>query len=125
MNTQTKHNKGKLYSKISNNDLSTIVITTASEFEEISSEWKALVEIADVEIFQTFEWQHTWWKYFGGNNKLHIVLFKKGSQLVGIMPFFIDYFHVIGYPVYRCLKMIGSKVTKTSGWLHTSPTSLQ
>lgn len=92
MNSQISENTIETHNQISKGGLSTEVLSTDEEFEQIANEWNELVEVVDVDIFQTFEWQRTWWKYFGGNNLLHIVLFRKGSQLVGIMPLFIDFF---------------------------------
>lgn len=86
------------------------ILSSESGFDAISEKWDALVEIADVHIFQTYEWQRTWWKFFGGNNDLHILLFWEYDRLVGIAPLFLDYFRILGMPVYRCLRMLGSRI---------------
>lgn len=90
--------------------LSTEIISTESGFDAIAEEWNALVEVADAYIFQTYEWQRIWWRIFGGNNSLHILLFRDGKQLVGIMPMFFDYFRIMGFPIYRSLRLIGSRI---------------
>lgn len=95
--------------------LSVEVVTNVDDFDAIENEWNQLVEEADVHIFQTFGWQRTWWEFFGGNNDLHILLFRKEDRLIGIMPLFVDYFRVLGITMYRCLRMIGSRVMQPEG----------
>ncbi|MBD3615441.1 MAG: GNAT family N-acetyltransferase [Gracilimonas sp.] len=86
------------------------VISKTSDFDSLKEEWNTLAEQTGVHIFQAFEWQRTWWEVFGGNNKLHILLFRYRHELIGIMPFFLDSFRVFGSPVYRCLRLLGSRV---------------
>lgn len=86
------------------------VISSEAGFDAIAEEWNSLVKAADVQIFQTYEWQRIWWEIFGGNNLLHILLFRNQEQLVGIMPMFFDCHRILGTPVYRCLRMIGSRI---------------
>ncbi|HKJ67708.1 MAG TPA: GNAT family N-acetyltransferase [bacterium] len=95
--------------------LSIELVSTAAEFEALSDAWNTLAEAAVVHIFQTFEWQYTWWKHFGGSNQLHILCFRKDGQLVGIAPFFLDIFRILGRPVYRALRLIGSSVMQPQG----------
>lgn len=96
-------------------NLSVELITNEADFDALAEEWELVVQNSDVHIFQTFEWQQTWWKIFGGGNDLHILLFREEGELVGIMPMFLDYFKVMGSTVYRCLRMIGSRVMQPEG----------
>lgn len=97
----------------SQNHLSVKIIKAEERFDALSSEWNDLAEESNAHIFQTFEWQRIWWKYFGENtdlHQLHIILFRNRGQLVGIVPFFIDYYRFLGKILYRCLRLIGSKI---------------
>lgn len=88
------------------------IVSTDAGFDAIAKEWAGLTEVADVTVFQTYEWQRTWWRIFGGNHQLHIILFRENQLLVGIMPFFIDHFRILGHPVYRSLRLIGSRLSQ-------------
>lgn len=112
MNSITAISETETIEKTPGELLSVEVISSESRFDAIADEWNGLVDAADVHIFQTYEWQRIWWKIFGGNNRLHILLFRDREQLVGIMPMFFDYYRIFGFPVYRCLRMIGSRIIK-------------
>lgn len=91
------------------------IITDNYEFDKIVDEWNELADKADVHIFQTYEWLHTWWKHFGSLSRLHILLFYDGDKLIGIVPLFEDSYRVFGKPVFRILRMLGSTVWQPKG----------
>ncbi len=71
----------------------TDVCTTASEFDDLHEIWNTVLEQSQGRIFQTFEWQRTWWRHFGEKVKgvhLHIVIIREGDHVVGIAPLFIE-----------------------------------
>ncbi len=105
-------NNAYVNNQIANEDqLSYEIITDEAEFDALKEEWNKLVDDAKSQIFQTFEWQRYWWKYYGeSTSKLNIVLFRKSDELVAILPTFIDTFQIWGKSVYRCLRFIGSSV---------------
>ncbi|MBD3615442.1 MAG: GNAT family N-acetyltransferase [Gracilimonas sp.] len=89
------------------------IITEKKSWSSISEDWNRLVEESNTHIFQTYEWQKAWWKYFGENSKrqnLHILCLYHRERLVGIAPFFIDDFRINGRIKYQCLRLIGSTV---------------
>ncbi|NJD22502.1 MAG: GNAT family N-acetyltransferase [Melioribacter sp.] len=110
--------------KFQANNIRTVVISTETEFDKLYAEWEELCEEADVHIFQTFEWQRLWWKYYGEGKKLNLILFyyawrKNGLQskflnekLVGIAPFFIDETIISSVRILSRLRLIGSGVGK-------------
>lgn len=91
------------------------VINDEQEFEQLKTSWSDLVSRANVFIFQTFEWNRTWWKHFGKEGNLHIILFYNEDKLVGIAPLFLDSIHLMGRKVYECLRFIGSNVHQPKG----------
>lgn len=97
------------------NGLSLEVVTKEEQFSALCDEWNGLVAKAGVHIFQTHEWQRIWWKYFGKNKQLYILLFRDANRLVGIIPLFMDSFKMLGSQVYGCLKLIGSRVMQPAG----------
>lgn len=66
------------------------VVETEKGFDSLECEWENLVDRADCTIYQTFEWQRTWWKYFGKNRTLHCLVFKEEGRTVGIFPLFLQ-----------------------------------
>ncbi len=82
------------------------VIDNEQAFDELEDEWNQLLERADTHVFQSFEWQRTWWKYFGGNGRLHILAFRDEERLVGIAPFYISEVQLYGLYTYRHLQFL-------------------
>ena len=90
------------------------VIADTIGFGLIKEEWNDLVSRSNNHIFQTHEWQYTWWNYFGDNRHLNIILFRKNSELVGIMPLFVDHFKILDKNICNVLRFIGSSVMQPS-----------
>ena len=90
------------------------VITTDSEFDGLKDEWEKLCDESNVHIFQTYEWQRIWWKYFGRDKRLNLVLFYSGNRLIGVAPFFIDVYTLHNFTIVKRLRLIGSGVTSIS-----------
>jgi len=62
-------------------------INTLKEFADLKPGWKRLVEDQGSEhIFQTFEWNYTWWKHFESNRNLRILIAVEKNRVVGILP---------------------------------------
>ena len=91
------------------------IITHIEDFEALKYEWDQLAWESDTHIFQTYEWNRVWWKYFGRNKKLHIVAVLKEDKLVGVAPLFEDDVCVLGHKVYSRLQFIGSYVSQPEG----------
>ena len=63
------------------------VQTGAGLFQELCGDWQSLSkQCADATPFQSFEWQSTWWKHYGGFRKPLTFLLYEGNDLVGLMP---------------------------------------
>ena len=69
--------------------LSTEVHTDAKSFAALRGEWNTLLGKSGTNtLFLTWEWQRTWWEWFGGESQLSIVSVRDGSELVGLAPLF-------------------------------------
>lgn len=86
------------------------VVTTENDFLALRSEWNTLVDHSPVHVYQTFDWQWYWWKHYGGTNKLHILTYRSGQRLVGIIPMFVQRWTLFGKTVFSRQRMIGSGV---------------
>jgi CelD/BcsL family acetyltransferase involved in cellulose biosynthesis len=69
--------------------IETEIVDNLSRLDELTSEWSALARsIESITPFQLPEWLITWWAHFGGG-QLHIMVFRDGHKLVGVVPCFL------------------------------------
>jgi CelD/BcsL family acetyltransferase involved in cellulose biosynthesis len=63
-------------------------INDIEQFQALKFQWNELLQqCSDNNVFLTWEWLFHWWRYYGRNKKLRIIVIKKGSKIVGIAPF--------------------------------------
>ena len=79
------------------------------QFESMSATWDSLLAECqdDNSIFLTYEWLWTWWRHFGEEKKLNILLIEKGGQAIGIVPL-MKVKYKIGLIKFHLLETIGS-----------------
>ena len=99
--------------KIGTMNIRHTVIKSEEEFDNLETDWNLLCEQTNSTIFQTFDWNRTWWKNFGDFGELQIFVLYNEGKVVGIAPLFFDRYSLIGITSYTCLRLIGSKVGKT------------
>ncbi|HOO78198.1 MAG TPA: GNAT family N-acetyltransferase [bacterium] len=59
-------------------------------FSDLGGIWNKLVVDSPLpSIFLTREWLTTWWRIFGESHRLSILVFREGSDIVGIAPLYI------------------------------------
>ena len=75
--------------------------------EPLREEWDRLMLDLGADVYMTFDWCRTWWKYYGGGRQLGILLFRQGPTLVGVVPMFCEKTR-LGIAKIRLAKMIGS-----------------
>ena len=83
------------------------VVRTDGDFDALEDRWNALIDGSDATVFQTYEWQRTWWTYFGGGAILEILLFEREGELDGIVPLCRLSVKLLGIPVATHLKFLG------------------
>jgi CelD/BcsL family acetyltransferase involved in cellulose biosynthesis len=80
------------------------VVESVRGFDALEREWNGLLERSDASVFQSFEWQRTWWSHFGErarSRRLHLVTIRDGEGLVGVAPLFLERSRVLGLPLRR------------------------
>ena len=87
-------------------------LSIISSFDDIpifGKAWDRLVDEApEGSVFQTFDWQTAWWRMFGENRKLRIILVKEGEDhLVGILPLYIEYVNILPLVGVRRIRLVG------------------
>jgi len=73
---------------------------------EFGAEWSRFLETSpEVTPFQLSEWLLTWWRHFGSGS-LRVSVFRDGSQVVAVLPFFRH-----EWQARRQLTLVGSGVS--------------
>jgi CelD/BcsL family acetyltransferase involved in cellulose biosynthesis len=81
---------------------------TAGSFTALAPTWEALHAEAPVaSIFTSWLWQHEWWKVYGQDQPLRILVATEAGQTVGILPLYVQTSKVAGFPV-RHLRLVGT-----------------
>src|SRR5437588_5453748 len=79
-------------------------LTRPEQFEALRPEWDALLARAEGSLFQTWEWQWSWWRHFG-RGRLCILTAREEGELLGIAPLMLGRY--FGVP-FRRLQFIGT-----------------
>ena len=61
-------------------------ISDYSDFSKMADSWNTLLASSNHSIFATWEWQSIWWKHFGNNRKLKILIAEENNETIGIAP---------------------------------------
>jgi len=63
------------------------VVSTYNEFLELEEYWKNIFDKSETKnIFISWEWCSLWWKHYGGDQKLLILVVKDRDEIIGIVP---------------------------------------
>jgi CelD/BcsL family acetyltransferase involved in cellulose biosynthesis len=61
------------------------LVSSEDGFAQLRLEWDALVERLDLPSpFHSWDWNYVWWRHFGGNSRLRIVVFRSDGRLAGL-----------------------------------------
>ena len=67
--------------------MTTRVITTLEELRPFAAAWNRLADASpSATVFQTFEWLEAWWRAFGVDDRLRVVLRFEGETLAAAAP---------------------------------------
>jgi len=87
-NTYSKETKSAQSNVKQTRSLSIEEVNDVEKFHSLKDTWNTLLrESSDNNIFLTWEWSYIWWRHFGDNKKLRILLIKEGKIIIGIAPF--------------------------------------
>lgn len=70
-----------------------ITVEIYHSFEALADqqqEWDHFMESSGSEIFLTYDWCRTWWKYYSHKRNLAIFIFRDGSEICGLLPLFCE-----------------------------------
>ena len=86
------------------------VDTDLAVFATLRNDWDALVEQTGGDIYFTYDWCCTWWRYYGRGRQLCILSFWEEARLVSLLPLIVERLRVGPVPV-RLAKLLGSDST--------------
>ena len=90
------------------------VVTSTEGLDALGPAWSALHEASRAGVFQSWEWQRTWWRHFGEadpKRRLLVVVLEAGEEVCAIAPFFVEEVPVVPGFGLRRLSFIGSGLT--------------
>ena len=87
-------------------------VRTVRDFALLENEWNALVDRADVTVYQTFDWLRLWWKHFGSGPflRMFVLAVRRNRDLLCIAPFCIRSELFLGFRLRRRLELMGGEV---------------
>ena len=81
-------------------------------FPALRHEWNRLLRSIDgASVFQTYAWVANWWKHFGDDKELYLLVARDNGTVTGIAPLMIDPVRVRGLRACRVLRFIGHGIT--------------
>ena len=93
---------------VSHQNLTIVGHDSIESLERLRPEWDALLgDYPLATVFSTYEWLMSWWRAFGGDDRLMVLAFRDGaSRLVGLAPLAITSRHSFPSSL-RVLRMMG------------------
>jgi CelD/BcsL family acetyltransferase involved in cellulose biosynthesis len=80
-----------------------------SDFIALEDRWKSLVQRCDNSIFSTWEWLATWWKHFGQERKLRVLVARDENKILGIAPLMLSQYNLLRLGKFRRIEFIGNQ----------------
>jgi CelD/BcsL family acetyltransferase involved in cellulose biosynthesis len=81
----------KIDSVVTGKDMGNLSIEEVNDiegFRALKETWNNLLsQCPDNNIFLTWEWLFHWWRHYGGDKKLRILLIRESDKIIGIAPF--------------------------------------
>ena len=93
-------------------DLELRVVTSEDELDALAPAWTALHLATGATVFQSWEWQRSWWKHVGrrsGEEALHVVVLAAGGEVVCIAPLHVQLVRVFRVVKLRRLAFVGRR----------------
>ena len=84
------------------------VIENDAEFAALADTWEALqANAVTTSVFGGFDWQHLWWRTYGKDKQLKLLVATEGDAVVGVLALHIQTVPILRVPV-RLLRFVGT-----------------
>ena len=90
------------------------IVSSAADFDALRPSWSRLHADSDTSVFQSWEWQKTWWKHLGqpaAAHRLHIVVLTQRGDVVAIAPFVVETIAIAPLVKLRRLTFLGAGIS--------------
>ena len=71
-------------------------VRSYSELIAMKDKWKNALEKCEHSVFLTWEWLSTWWKHFGKNKRLLVLIAEENGRIVGMAPLMYSVHTIFG-----------------------------
>lgn len=84
-------------------------VREVGDFESLRDKWDSLLKrnLLGNNVFLTWEWLSTWWKYFGGGRKLLLLLVEEGDKVLAIAPLMLTRYKLPGLGSINKIEFVG------------------
>jgi CelD/BcsL family acetyltransferase involved in cellulose biosynthesis len=92
-----------------NNMLKIEELNNFNQLEELKDTWNIILSKSkNNEVFSTWEWLSCWWKHFGKERKLKVLIVRDANEIIGIAPLMLSNYHYFKLGKLRKIEFIGS-----------------
>jgi CelD/BcsL family acetyltransferase involved in cellulose biosynthesis len=89
--------------------LRVVVVDDLAQFLSLQKPWEALeLSAGTSSIFVSWNWQFLWWKHYGGNGSLRVLVAMKSDAVVGILPLYVQRARSHHILPIRVLRLVGT-----------------
>ncbi len=89
------------------------------QFTGLREQWNQLLSKSDDNnVFLTWEWLSTWWRHFGKERKLRILLAHEGEEIVAAAPLMLSRYNLLGFKLKK-LEFLGAEHTDYRNFILT------
>ena len=93
-------------------------VTEFNEFQTLKDRWNdSLSKSLDNNVFSTWEWLSTWWKHFGEEKRLIILLIEDKNKILAIAPFAYSKYSFLGFGNLKKISFAGSDETDYTSFI--------
>lgn len=104
--------------------LSHSVFRSFEELAELEERWNEFVEQSGGDLYSSYEWCRTWWKYYGNGRELEIHLFQRENRIVALFPTFREILR-LGPLSIRLIRLVGCDHSTTTCGVVIAPGEIE
>ncbi len=72
-------------------------VDTESGWDALQADWRRLEDIdPHASIFLSWDWQRLWWRHYGAQRALRLLVARSGGAVVGLLPLYTEVYRTAG-----------------------------
>jgi len=86
-------------------------VREVDDFQSLKGKWNSLLKnnLLGDNVFLTWEWLFTWWKYFGEGRKLLLLLVEDGNEVLAIAPLMLSKYKLPSFGSIKKIEFLGAR----------------